>query len=78
MRHDRQGINLVVKGLVVQFRLPTQNLFYQRLVIPSLSRNQFRLSFFRGGTELIPRHGLRDSANIFFPILPSAEGATSG
>jgi hypothetical protein len=28
--------------------------------------------------ELIPRHGLRDSANIFFRILPSAEGATSG
>jgi hypothetical protein len=46
--------------------------------VDPLSRNQFRLPFFRGGTELIPRHGLRDSANIFFPILPSAEGATSG
>jgi hypothetical protein len=41
---------------------------------------RFTPAFFSKGNPnqpLVSRHGLRDSANIFFPILPGAEGATS-
>jgi hypothetical protein len=43
----------------------------------SLSKDQFGLPFSRG-TDLILRHGLRDSAIIIIFILPSAEGGNSG